>query len=56
MRFLFFLHPGGEVRLGWLMWKAWVGGKSEQRVLCPSGGVSAAQEEEAGTDSQALIQ
>lgn len=55
MRFLFFLHPGGEVRLGWLMWKAWWR-ESEQRVSCPSGGVSAAQKEEAGTDSQALIQ
>lgn len=34
------------------------GGESEQRVSCPSGGVSAKLriEEEAGTDSQALIQ
>lgn len=32
------------------------GGKTSRPVSCPSGGVSAAQEEEAGEDSQALIQ
>lgn len=41
--FLVFLHPGAEVRLGWLMWKAWWRG-SERRVSCPSGGVSAGSE------------
>lgn len=55
MCFLFFLHPGGELRLGWLMWKAWWR-ESKQRVSSSSGDVSAAQDEKAGIDSQALIQ
>lgn len=50
MRFLFFLHPGGEVRLGWLMWKAWWR-ESEQWVSCPSWGVSAGSEVGRGWDS-----
>lgn len=54
--FLLFLHPGREDRLGWLMWKAVGVRGSERRAACPSGGVSAAQQKEAGTDSQALIQ
>lgn len=53
---LFFLHPGGEARLGWLMWKAWLEVKRAASCRALSDGVSAAQEEEAGADSQALIQ
>lgn len=43
-RFLVFLHPGAEVRLGWLMWKAWWRVKASGECRALLGGVSAGSE------------